>query len=197
MTGFDSELFPWLAYGAGVVALLALILWYLRRRRRLRSPAARLRQAADDVLTNFLVPDGDGGEIHVECAVLTPAGVLIVDLKQVEGHVFGSDTMQDWTVIASRRRFTFSNPQPALYDRMAAVKRLLPDVPVSGCVAFTAGADFSKGLPSQVALFDELIADLAHERREAGPIGDALRSGWDFLRQEAVTAQVGQLMRDT
>ena len=35
--------------------------------------------------------------------------------------------MQDWTVISDRQRYTFSNPQPGLYDRMAAVKRLLPD----------------------------------------------------------------------
>jgi len=38
--------------------------------------------------------------------------------------------MSDWTVMGRGRRFTFDNPQPALYDRIAAVKALVGDVPV-------------------------------------------------------------------
>ena len=38
------------------------------------------------------------------------------------GAVFGGDQMIEWTVIGKKRRFTFANPQHALYDRMAAVR---------------------------------------------------------------------------
>lgn len=190
---------PQLLYtGMGVaVLLLALLLgWWLRRRRRLREPDARLRAVAADLLTDFILPDGDNGEIHIEIAALTSEGVMIVDVRRVSGHVFGSDAMQDWTVIGERRRFTFANPQPALYDRVAAVSRLLPQVPVRGYIVFTPGAEFSKGQPAQTVLLDELIDRVAKRSRENGAVPDDYRSGWDQLRHEAVAAQLGQLMKN-
>ena len=190
----DEQLL-YLAIAAGVLLAALVLSWWLRRRRRLREPDARLRMVADDLLANFLLPDGDDGEIHIELAVLTPDGVLVVDVKRVKGHVFGSDAMQDWTVIGERRRFTFANPQPALLDRIAAVSRLLPQVPVDGFVVFTAGADFSKGLPAQTLLLDDLIARLAERRRDNGQVPEDYRSGWEQLRHEAVAAQLGQLMK--
>jgi hypothetical protein len=185
----------YLAIATGVVLVALIFALWLRRRRRQREPDARLRAVAEDLLANFLLPDGDDGEIHIEFAALTADGVLVVDIKRVSGHVFGSDAMQDWTVIGERRRFTFANPQPALYDRIAAVRRLLPDVPVDGYVVFTPGADFSKGLPAQTLLLDELIERLAGRRREAGSAPENYRAGWDQLRHEAVAAQLGQLMK--
>ena len=101
-------------------------------------------------LKNALIPDGNGGHIHLQYALLTRRGILILDIKDVEGHVFGSEGMQDWTVLANDRRYTFANPQPGLWDRLAAVKRLTPEVPVTGYVAFGAKARFSKGQPRSV-----------------------------------------------
>jgi len=186
-----------LGLATAVVLTALLVTWWLRRRRRLREPDARLRAVADDLLANFLLPDGETGEIHIELAALTPDGVMVLDVKRVAGHVFGSDAMQDWTVIGDRRRFTFANPQPALYDRLAAVRRLVPDVPVDGFVVFTAGADFSKGLPAQTLLLDDLIERLDGRRRDNPVIPDGYRAGWDQLRQEAVATQVGQLMKNS
>jgi len=44
--------------------------------------------------------------------------------------------MSDWTVMGRGRRYTFDNPQPALYDRIAAVKALVGDVPVEDACCF-------------------------------------------------------------
>ena len=103
--------------------------------------------------------------------------------------------MQDWTVLGRNQRFTFSNPLPALYDRVAAVRRLLPDIPVRGCVAFTSRANFSKGFPPNVVMLDALLGELAAARNSAdGPPAELLQSAWSRLRQEAVDAQVGRLL---
>ncbi len=182
--------------GAALLALALALIVLWRRRKKNRTPEAQLQAMVDDVLSHFLIADGEGGEIHVELAALTSEGVLVIDIKRVDGHVFGSDAMQDWTVIDERRRFTFANPQPALYDRIAAVKRLLPEVPVSGYVVFTDGADFSKGLPSRTQRLDSLIEILNTQRREAVSTDNVFRSGWEQLRHEAVAAQFGQLMKD-
>ena len=58
--------------------------------------------------------------------------------------------------MAPERRFTFANPQPALFDRVAAVRQVVRDVPVEGRILFLDGAEFTKGVPDLVRLPDEL-----------------------------------------
>ena len=62
--------------------------------------------------------------------------------------------MSDWTVLARGRRYTFDNPQPALYDRIAAVKALTGDVPVEGRLLFSNVGKFTKGIPKWVLMLD-------------------------------------------
>ena len=190
----DSSALPALV---GVIVIVILILfWVFYRRRTGRSIDSRLQRVSYDLLKQFIIPDGDDGEIHVEYALLTGRGVVVLDIEAVEGIIFGSDAMEDWTVMSDRRRFTFSNPQHALFDRMAAVKRLLPDVPVTGFVAFTSKAKFSKGQPSNVIdinrLVDELLAEIGDHHAEQMEFYELQ---WDRLRTEAVAAQVGQLLK--
>ncbi len=197
MPGLDSDSQRLLLLIGLAVAMLGLLaLLYLRRRRSERSPMRRLRRVTDGLLSNFIIPDSDGGEIHIEHAALTPRGILVLDVKDVTGHVFGSDAMQDWTVLADRRRFTFSNPQQFLYDRMAAVQRLVPNVTVRGFVVFSSGAEFSKGLPSNVILFDDLVKQEDAARDPKMRTAENYRVAWDQLRHEAVSAQVDHLIRE-
>jgi hypothetical protein len=65
--------------------------------------------------------------------------------------------MAEWTVISSNGRFTFANPLGTLYDRVAALRQLVRDVPVAGFVLFDTGADFTKGRPRDVLLPTELL----------------------------------------
>jgi hypothetical protein len=177
---------------AAVVTAVAGVAWFVWRRQRQRDIDRRLREIARGVLANFVLPDGNGGEIQVQYALLTGRGIVILDIKDVEGNVFGSEGMQDWTVIARDRRYTFANPQAGLWDRVAAVKRLVPDVPVTGFVAFTARARFAKGQPRSVVLLEALLRDLASDR-DRGAIGiDSYRPYWDRLRDAAQLAGLDQ-----
>jgi hypothetical protein len=176
------------AGGLGLLAAAAGIAWWLARRRAAASLPARLRKAADDVLEGVLVPNADAGQIHLEFALLTRAGLVVVDVRDVSGNVFGSETMQEWTVLDRSRRFTFANPLPPLYDRVAAVRRIVPDLPVRGVVAFTAQAAFTKGFPPNVVLVDSLLAEIAAARASPdGPAADALQAGWAALRAAAAS----------
>ncbi len=184
-----------------VVVLVALALvaagWYWRvRQRRRRNIDRRLRDASRGVLANFIIPDGNGEEIQLQYALLTARGILVIDIKDVEGHVFGSEGMQDWTVIADNRRFTFANPQPGLWDRVAAVKRLTPEVPVMGFVGFTGRARFSKGQPRSVTLLDSLLQELEKEASSASTSPDAYQLAWERLRQSAIAARMGNLLTE-
>lgn len=189
--------YEWLLPSIAVLFLLILAGMVSMRRRAARTPERRLRAAAIDSMAGFIIPNGDDGEIHVEYALLTNRGIVVVDIKDVDGNVFGSDSMQDWTVISDRRRFTFSNPQYALYDRLAAVKRCVPGVPVTGYIAFMKRGHFSKGQPSDVIQLDLLINQLQLENKskDRDMLADWLPL-WDLLRESAVTAQVNHLMKN-
>jgi hypothetical protein len=183
---------PRILGGLGAVLLILAVAAIAWRRRRNRQPVRRLRAVALDLLQDIVIPDGDGGQVHVEIAMLTPVGIVLADLREVDGHVFGSNAMQDWTVLSDRRRFTFANPQHALLDRVAAVRRLLPNTNVRGLVVFTERARFTKGLPEYTAELASLIDELRQANNE--PEANGLREAWDRLRSEAVTAQVGRLI---
>jgi hypothetical protein len=115
--------------------------------------------AGSDHLVDMLVPDGMGGGFHVDFLLLTARGILVVDLRDVQGNIFGGDQMADWTVMDGPRRFTFTNPQSSLYDRIAAVKAVAGEVPVEGRIVFTRRGKFPKGLPKWTLMVDSLRAE--------------------------------------
>jgi len=174
-------------------AMLALVLWKFVHARRSAEPRARFKRVSTAFLGDFLIPDGQGGEIHIENAMLCKRGIVIVNIKDVTGNVFGSDTMQEWAVITGDQRFTFSNPQDGLYDRTAAVKRIVPDVPVQGFIAFTAKADFSKGMPKHVISLNALLDELEAEHAQQSAAAEAFWPSWERLAAEATIVQLDEL----
>jgi hypothetical protein len=175
-----------------VVAVVAA--WAWRRHRERRSLDRRLRELSRAVLNDFVLPDGNGGEILIHYALLTAAGIVVLDIKDVDGNVFGSEGMQDWTVIARDRRYTFVNPQPGLWDRVAAIKRLVPeDMPVSGVIAFTGRARFAKGRPLGVVMLEEWLMELATARDQSAESAADQLASWDRLREAAQLAGLSQL----
>ncbi len=112
---------------------------------------------SDKSLRDIVIPDGAGGQIHLDYLLLTSKGLVVLDIKDVGGNVFGSNKMDNWTVIASNDRLSFRNPQGPLYDRVAAVKSLANEVPVTGRIVFTERARFPKGTPDHVVQLNTLL----------------------------------------
>lgn len=147
----------WIGAAAGAIAVGGTLgLRTYRRRSRRRALLTRLEKIALQAVHQVQVPDGMGGFFHVDHMLLTPRGVLILDTRRVAGLIFGGDQMSDWTVMARNYRYTFDNPQPALYDRIAAVKALSGDVPVEGRLLFSNLGKFTKGKPKYVVMLDGL-----------------------------------------
>lgn len=145
-----------------VVFGLALI-WYVFRALRRRAQWRRLHQgivsASIEYLHNVLVPDGMGAAMHVDYLLLTARGIIVIDLRDVRGNIFGGDQMTDWTVMNGATRTTFQNPQHALYDRVAAVRALAGEIPVEGRILFTRRGRFPKGLPRWTLMLDSLRSE--------------------------------------
>jgi hypothetical protein len=149
-----------------LVVLMALFVWLFWRRRRGPELRAALEAVAIERLQNILVPDGMGGHIQVEHLLLTGQGLVVIDAKSFAGTIFASERMAEWTVIGKQGRFTFPNPLGTLYDRVAALRQLVRDVPVAGYVLFSGGADFTKGRPRDVLSAAELVERYRRPERE-------------------------------
>jgi Nuclease-related domain len=179
----QSEYLPW---AAGVcVLLLAFVLW-----RRYSGRGTRLDQVLGQIgfdrVHNLVLPNGDDGEILIDQLLLTSQGLLVLEVKDVDGTVFGSDKMQDWTVIATDRRYTFPNPQPGLYDRIAAVREIVRQVPVAGRIVFLDGAEFPKGVPGLVSTLDELAAQFGDSNPKSAAVKvEAFKPHWETIKNRA------------
>lgn len=180
-----------------VLALL-LFVWLLYRFSRRGDKLQRtLKEIAHERIDAVVIPNGDDGEIQLDYLLLTSQGVLILHIKDVQGTVFGSDKMQDWTVISDDRRYTFSNPQPALYDRIAAVRQIVNQVPVAGRVLFLEGGEFTKGVPGLVCNLDELLEEFSeHDKAAARKKIEAFKPHWDRMLQRTLSARAGGTRRD-
>jgi len=188
----DIEIEPWMM--ALLAVVLLLLIWLLYR--YVRGGGGKLQRVLDEIaferIEQLIIPSADEGEIQVDHLLLTSQGLLILEIKEVEGIVFGSDKMQDWTVISDDRRFTFSNPQPALYDRIAAVRQIVRQVPVAGRVLFLDGAEFTKGVPGLVCSLDELVAEFGEPDKKAANVKiEAFRPHWELISKAAIAAESG------
>ena len=178
-----------IAVGVLVVALAGFFggrVWMLRRRDARR--VARVTAGAADFLRNVLVPDGNGGDYHLDFVLLTSRGVVIIDMRDFVGIVFGGDQMTAWTLMSGPIRTTFVNPQAGLYDRIASVKAVIQDqqTPVEGRIVFTKRAKFPKGLPRFTVMLESVAAEFPKLGAVELEISVAqYRPGWARLKEAA------------
>jgi hypothetical protein len=179
------------AGGAVVVALIAwaVVLW--GRRRTLQKMEQTIDSIAYDVLRNVLIPNGMDGHIFLQYLLLTERGLLVLDLLERPGAIFGGDQMVEWTSIGKKRRYTFRNPQHVLYDRLAAVKSLAANTPVDGRVVFTTRSEFPKGKSTYVARIDELTNQFAVVDRNRGNVVAAFENVWSHVKKNAQSSVSG------
>jgi hypothetical protein len=178
---------------ASAVALAGLfLLWRWDRRRRTRAARARaVTSCGFEHLRNVLVPDGQGSTLHVDFLLLTARGLVVIDLRDVEGNIFGGDQMTEWTVMHRALRYTFPNPQPGLYDRIAAVRALAPDLPIEGRAVFTSSGRFPKGLPRHTLMLDSLSAEFPPSDRQAiSAMLERWMPGWRLIERTVLPSKL-------
>ena len=165
--------------------------WYGRYREQLRRKR-RIEAVSVDRLRNVAVPDASGGMLHIDYVLLTVRGVLLLDVRDVVGNVFGSDPMVEWTVMHAGRRQTFPNPQGPLYDRIAALRAIVGDLPIEGRVMFGGGSSFPKGLPRLTLREESLEAEFPlGDRTQAEQLVEVWKSDWQRLKESLSPSEFG------
>jgi hypothetical protein len=181
-----EQLPPWVIPAVCGVVLTALLSWVVfvwRRRRAAQRIESLIDSISYDVLRNVLIPNGMEGQIILQYLLLTERGLLVLDLIERPGSIFGGDQMVEWTSIGKKTRYTFRNPQHVLYDRMAAVKLLAGSIPVDGRVVFTMRSDFPKGKSTYVMRVDELAGEFNVVDRTRVNVVSAFADVWNRIKR--------------
>ena len=136
-----------------------------------------------EILRDIQIEDGLGGFIQIDFLLLTARGLVVLDIKEVRGVVFGADEIDEWTVMHQNQRLSFANPQHTLDYRLVAVRRLVRGLPVFGHILFPNEAEFGKGKPKYVILADEFLKRYRRpEKLELGRLLAAYYPYWEKIR---------------
>lgn len=184
---------PWglaaIVLGVLLVLLVVGVVAYRSWRRR-RARVARVRQVASAsvaFLQDVVLPEAADGGFHLDFLMRTRQAIVVLEVREVVGRIYGGEHMPEWTVIGKDRRHTFENPTHRLYDRLAAVRGCVGDeVPLEGRIVFAGRPEFPKGRPPHVAVLDELSLDFACAPEEVEPgLADRLEAAWLVLTATA------------
>ena len=147
----------WLIGGLFLLGIFVVLI-FIKRKRSVSDPLTNLiNKISIESLSNIILFDDMDGEIHIEYLLLTIRGLVILDVKASTGAVFGGNQLDEWAILTGQKRISIQNPQGPLYNRMAALRLLVRDIPVLGHILFIQGADFSRDRPDNVILPEELL----------------------------------------
>jgi hypothetical protein len=187
----DFKIFA-IAIGIAAIAFGAFLLWRWEYGRRMRAARAlAVTSCGFEYLRDVLVPDGQDAPLHVDFLLLTARGIVVIDLRDIAGNIFGGDQMTKWTVMHRAQRYTFVNPQTSLYDRIAAVRALAQELPVEGRIVFTGRGKFPKGLPRHTLMLESLPSEFPASDRDAmSTLLERWMPSWNAVKQAAVPSKL-------
>jgi len=168
------------AAAAGSLLIIGVLIVWLRRRKSLES---LLRRIAWERLADVVIPDDVDGEIHLDLALLTPRGILVLDVRYVAGTLFWGDQLESWTVLDGARRTVLQNPLPGLRARRHAVSALAPGVPVDGRILLVGAIQIAGERPPGVLVLEDLVTEYPARGRQPRPA--VLREAWTALKSAA------------
>lgn len=155
-----------------------------------RSSKQKLRRVLQrvrlDSIDNFVLPATCGGLTRIDSAVLTSAGIVCIRSKQVNGIIFANPGDPQWTVIDGVARQQLLNPIIQNDGRVAALRRVLPEMPVFNLVVFTGRTRFSVS-PADNVIHVSGLASWLQQFQEQHESAQNHDDAWLSLRAAALT----------
>ena len=188
-----------LLVGLAIVLLVTLVLkpiaGILLRRLAQRHGARRIRQTLErhssHVLSDVIVPGVYGGLTRIDHLIMTSGGVVCVLTKHYSGTVLGGAEEPQWVHVQGTRRRHFLNPKIQNQGRVAALRKIVPGLPVANVVVFTGNVDLSGVSCSNAIAVAKLNTLLKQCRFEGSPITD-WDAAWMTLQSAVLTDEASQ-----
>ncbi len=184
----------WLVIAVAVIIAVAatfVVPVLLRRYRRdaeQRRVAKIVKNLNITAVKNMALPDGMEGYVFIDYLLLTSTGIVVLDLQDYNGFIFGGPNIDQWTQMVRQRGYKFDNPLHQNAWRMQIIRSFVKDAPLIGKVVFSSVSQFPKGIPegvSHVSTLSEELAELADNKE----IPEMVRKAWDELSTHTIDAR--------
>ena len=186
-----------------VAALLTIgVIFFIWKQTRKTSHQRHAHKVIESLgvkyLHNLVFPDGVDGLIFIDYLLLTPLGFIVLDIEHSEGHLFGGETVDQWSQVVHKKTYKFNNPLYANQNKCQAlvwnIKRQAqqaninvdPNWETHGWVAFTNAGNFPKGIPKQVSMIDDLKQNLGDLITSNIPVSEELNTLWEALQNLSI-----------
>lgn len=196
------------------LAVIALIIiggtgWYvwqrLEKSRYQRQVNKVIGSLGVKYLKDIVIPDGVEGYSYIDYLLLTPNGLVVLDINFSEGHIFGGDSVDQWTQIINSKTYKFNNPLYSNQTRCQAVawnveNNIADEIKTNnnldtfGWIAFSSAGDFPKGIPDQVSMIGDLKNDLEKKFSLGTPASESIQALQDKINElsAATRAELGR-----
>jgi len=129
--------------------------------------AKTLKSSVTDVVSSVSLFDAAEGEFHYDHICLTPSGIVVVDIKDFRGLLFGGTNTDQWTQVIGSRSYKFENPLYHNREKIQTIKTLIDEeIPVYGCVIFTNAGSFPKDQPEGVFIHDKFEQEFEYAQND-------------------------------
>lgn len=109
-------------------------------------------------LHNVTLPTRDGST-QIDHLIFSPYGLFVLETKNFQGWIFGTERQSQWTQQIFKKRSRFQNPLRQNYKHTKATQELLGIAPehVHSVIAFVGDCEFKTEMPPQVTRGDGFV----------------------------------------
>ncbi len=181
----------------GLIAVIVFFWKQSRKSKHQRHTRKVVESLGVKYLHDVVLPDGIDGLVFIDYLLLVPDGFVVLGTQHNAGHLFGGETVDQWSQVSNNKTYKFNNP---LYDNQSACQAVRwnlqhADNPsanthwrVQGWVTFSNAGNFPKGIPAQVSMIDELKSNLAPVIKNNN-IDENLQKAWDALHGLSISTR--------
>lgn len=184
-----------------LVGIIAYIWKQSRKTRHQRHVRKVVESLGVKFIRDVVLPDGIDGLVFIDYLLLVPTGFVVLDLRYSAGHLFGGETVDQWSQVINNKTYKFNNPlysnqsecQAVIWNTQnkigSAATQSNPQWDTYGWVVFSNEGNFPKGIPAQVSMIDELKDKLGTLLDADKTIDDDLQTAWDGLHNLSLTTR--------
>lgn len=101
---------------------------------------------------NVTLPTADGGSTQIDHLIFSPYGLFVLETKNYQGWIFGTEKQREWTQQIFRKRSRFQNPLRQNYKHVKTLQSLLDIAPehLHSVIAFVGDCEFKTEMPAHV-----------------------------------------------
>ncbi len=208
MEFLDTEAGFFSMVALGIIFFVATV-WYfwrqLQKSRHERQIHRMLESLGVKYLHDIILPDGIEGYTYIDYLLLTPNGIVVLDINFSEGHIFGGESVDQWTQVVNNKTYKFNNPlynnqikcqavQWNINNNISEDARTNNNVETFGWIAFSSAGNFPKGIPDQVSMISDLKNDFEEKFNLSADTRELTRKIWDQLHDLSIATReiVGQ-----